>query len=183
MESRSAFRVGFSARTRDLADGGTRLRSRVLLRRHFRRHGASARGQPRNCESSGAQVTPRLAFDEDVADAIRWMVERGMPALPSHVFSPTGLTVDGLASCWLYATDSSLFYLEMLVSNPAADLDARRAAQDAVIKACIAVAKRRGASAVLASVSRDDVVERLLRLGAVVAEPRSSVLAFTIGGE
>lgn len=104
------------------------------------------------------QATP-----EHVADAQAWMVARGIPTMPTDAFSSRGFVAPGLAGVWLYTTNSSLTFLEMLVSNPDAPKEARRAALDAVVAAAISAARESGARLMLVQVNRADVEEIALR--------------------
>lgn len=123
------------------------------------------------------EATPR-----HVEDAIGWMVARGMPALPADTFASTGFVVPGVAGCWLYLTNSSLAYLEMLVTNPAADVGDRDRAQDLVIFRCLEEAREEGCRTVIAPVARPCVLRRAERLGFIVVARELSLIAFPLGG-
>ncbi len=59
-------------------------------------------------------------------------------------FPKTGFIVDGIAAYFLYSTDSSVCWLENLVSNKEADKALRKEAINLLIKAAFNEAKRLG---------------------------------------
>lgn len=119
---------------------------------------------------------------EDVLAAIAWAKARGIGPLPTDVFSPTGFVVRGLAGLWLYTTNSTIAYLDMLVSNPDAPKDRRRLALDLVIDACADAAKKAGCRAVMGPCNRDDVEARYVARGFVVLGRSLSLIAKPLGG-
>jgi hypothetical protein len=122
------------------------------------------------------------ATDAHVLEAIAWMEKRSMPAIPADTFSKTGFVVEGIAGLWLYTTDSTLAYLEMLVSNPDASSADRHAALDLVIQACVNAARAAGCRGVMAPVAHPDVVRRAQENGFNVVAKDISLIAFAIGG-
>ena len=105
------------------------------------------------------------ATPSHVIEAIAWAERRGIGRMPEDMFSSCGFVVEGMAAVWLYLTDSSLAYGEMLVSNPDAPKKKRRAAMALVVAAVIAEAKAAGCRTVLAPCLRDDVGMLLLQNG------------------
>lgn len=102
---------------------------------------------------------------DHVLEAIEWMVARGQPAPPRDIFPPTGWCVPGKAAWWLYLTDSSLAWTEMLVSNPAVPKHERQAALDEVIAHVIREAKESGTRLLICNVDRSDLEERAIKHG------------------
>jgi hypothetical protein len=116
-----------------------------------------------------------------VEDAIAWMVKRGMPAPPADMFSPVGFVVEGVAGHWLYLTNSSMAYLEMLTSNPDAPKADRDKALDLVIGRCIHEAKLAGCRVVVTLINRPDLQARAERLGFQIHDP-ASLATYRTGG-
>lgn len=108
-----------------------------------------------NVLTSAPTVIP--ATSQHIDDALEWLHVRGMAELPRDVFSSTGYVVPGVAAVWLYLTDSSLAFLEMLISNPAAPKRERRIALDAVVARAVDEAARAGTRVLNAFVQRPDV--------------------------
>ena len=105
------------------------------------------------------------ATDEHVTEAIAWMVKRGRPAPPRDIFSSTGWAVPGLAAWWLYLTDSSLAWTEMLVGNPDVPRVVRGKALDMVIAHVLGEAKAAGTRLLVCNVDRADLEERAVKHG------------------
>lgn len=100
------------------------------------------------------------AEERHVKDAIAWMVKRGMPELPPDVFSSAGFVVEGVAGVWVYLTDSTMAWLEMLIGNPDASREERSRGLDAVIDAAVAFASEQGLRTLIAPVERRSPVLR-----------------------
>lgn len=79
----------------------------------------------------------------DFAQICEWAKEYDT-TYEDHQFPETGFIVDGLAAYFLYSTDSSVCFLENLISNKLADKVARGTAIKLVIDAVLTEAKRMG---------------------------------------
>jgi len=122
------------------------------------------------------------ATDEHVTDAISWVVARGMPAPARDIFSSTGWCVPGAAAWWLYLSDSTLAWTEMLVSNPAVKKDVRSAALDAVITRVIQEARDAGTRLLMCNIDRSDLEERALRHGYQVLGRGQTLIGINLMG-
>lgn len=105
------------------------------------------------------------ATDEHIDDAIQWMMARGQPATPRDLFSSTGWVVPGVAAWWLYLTDSSLAWTEMLVGNPHVPKATRREGLDLVIAHVLEEARAAGTRLLVCNVDRADLEERAIKHG------------------
>lgn len=121
------------------------------------------------------------ATPEHIAQAIAWMVKRGLPAPPADMFSGIGFVVEGVAGHWLYLTDSSMAYLEMLTTNPDAPKADRDRALDLVIGRCLEEAKAAGCRVVVTLINRPDLAARAERLGFQIHDP-ASLATYRTGG-
>lgn len=90
-------------------------------------------------------------------------------------FPKTGFIVDGLAAYFLYSTDSSVCFLENLISNKSADQNQRREAVDLVTKAIIKEAQDLGFKVAYATTGIPLVVVRAMMAGAQ-AIPKQTLL-------
>jgi hypothetical protein len=123
------------------------------------------------------------ATDEHVTDAIEWMVARGRPAPPRDIFSSTGWCVPGVAAWWLYLTDSTLAWTEMLVGNPHISKEKRRAGLDAVGVRLIEEARLAGTRLLMCNVDRDDIEQLAIKHGyRVLARGQTLMGINLIGG-
>ncbi len=122
------------------------------------------------------------ATDEHIDDAIRWMVARGRPAPPRDIFSSTGWAVPGVAAWWLYLTDSTLAWTEMLVGNPDVAKDTRRAGLDAVIAHVLEEARAAGTRLLVCNVDREDLEERAVKHGYRVLARGQTLLGINLMG-
>jgi hypothetical protein len=120
------------------------------------------------------------ATQEHVDDAIRWMVARGTPAPHRDIFSSTGWCVPGVAAWWLYLTDSTLAWTEMLVGNPDVAKTVRRAGLDAVIARLLSEAKANGVRLLVCNVDRPDLEERALKHGYRVLGRNQTMLGINL---
>lgn len=117
------------------------------------------------------------ATDEHITDAIRWMVARGQAAPPRDIFSSTGWCVPGVAAWWLYLTDSTLAWTEMLVGNPDVSKERRSEGLDLVIAHVLKEAKANGTRLLVCNVDRPDLEARAAKHGyKVLVERGKSVL-------
>ncbi len=124
------------------------------------------------------------ATDEHITDAIAWMVKRGQPATSRDIFSSTGWAVPGVAAWWLYLTDSTLAWTEMLVGNPDVPKEVRREGLDLVIARVLEEAKAAGTRLLVCNVDRADLEERAIKHGYRVLARGQTLLGINLmGGE
>lgn len=117
-----------------------------------------------------------------VAEVQRWLLKRSGRDLPADMLSSTGYIVPGAAAVWLYLTDSSMAYLEFLVSNPDAPKAVRRAGIARVLARAVEEAKLAGTRLLACSVTRDDVEAYAVAAGFGVRAREASILTMTLGG-
>ncbi len=121
------------------------------------------------------------ATPQHVEEAIAWMVKRGLPAPPADMFSSVGFVVEGIAGHWLYLTNSSMAYLEMLTTNPDASKADRDRALDLVIGRCLEEARDAGCRVVVTLINRPDLQARAERLGFQIHD-QASLATYRTGG-
>jgi hypothetical protein len=107
----------------------------------------------------------RKFYKEDLGQINGWLEARGWPVLTESVLPRTGFIVDETAVGFLYKTDSSLCWMEWLVTNPSAPSEHRDKALDGVIEHLTSEAKMWGARAVFTSVSDAGLIERYKKHG------------------
>lgn len=120
------------------------------------------------------------ARPEHITDAIEWMFKRTGSRPCRDIFSSTGYVVPGVAAWWLYLTDSTLAWTEMLVGNPDISKEARRAGLDAVIAHTLAEAKAAGTRLLVCNVDRQDLEERAVKHGYRVLGRNQTMLGITL---
>lgn len=99
---------------------------------------------------------------DDHKEVMQWLHARSKEVtyIAPECFPMTGFIVPGLAACFLYKTDSSVAYIDLLISNPEGPKDKSRAALDEVVLACIDQAKKDGFKILTATTKHRSVVER-----------------------
>lgn len=85
-----------------------------------------------------------------------------------HQFPKTGFIVDGIAAYFLYSTDSSLCWLENMISNRNVQKERRDQALDLIIQAILEEAERLGFKIAFAMTDNIPVVKRAIEYGAMV---------------
>ena len=119
---------------------------------------------------------------EDYEEVSQWWRAHGWAPVPLQALPVTGLIVPGIAAGWLYKTDSSLAWLEWLVTNPNAAGEARHAALNEVIEAALKEAEIGGAAAVFTSLSDKSLLGRYQRHGFVVSDTGMTNMVRVLGG-
>lgn len=114
------------------------------------------------------KTRPYVSSDYPVLSS--WWEAHKWPAVPERCLPKTGLVVDGLAAGFLYHTDSSIFWLEWLISNPASDKIERNQALTLLIENLLKAAREAGASFVFTSVQHAGLIERYKQHGFAVTE-------------
>lgn len=119
------------------------------------------------------------ASADHVLEVQGWLAKRGL-IVPGDLFASTGYVVPHIAGVWLYLTDSSLAYLDILCSNPDAPAKMRHQALDLVVNTAIAAARESGVRLVLAPILDADVEARALRNGFSILGQSMSLLGLTL---
>lgn len=124
------------------------------------------------------------ASAKHVNQAAAWMRRRGQKVIPPYVFDGgIGFVVDDIASCWLFPTvGGTVGLVEHLSANPIVDPDTRSSAIDAVIAACLSLAKSLGCRLVYSVTAVDAVVHRAIRHGYAVKGRGMTLLVAELGG-
>lgn len=107
----------------------------------------------------------RKYLPEDFDQIQLWAKEWGTNYKPSQ-FPKTGFIVDGLAAWFLYRTDSSVCFLENLISKKSADERDRDEAIKLVVDAVLTEARDQGFSVAYATTDIPAVVIRAMQYGA-----------------
>lgn len=107
----------------------------------------------------------RRYLASDFPEIEAWGKAWGAEYLESQ-FPKTGFIVDGFAAYFLYQTDSTVCFLENLVSNKAADPKLRSQAVDLVTMTIISHARELGCTVAYATTDNAAVVIRALTQGA-----------------
>lgn len=81
---------------------------------------------------------------------------------------PTGLIVPGLCAYFMYETNSSVCFLENLISNRSADKELVAKALEEIVPALFKMAKDKGYTVAYACTDNPEVIKRALRVGAAV---------------
>lgn len=101
---------------------------------------------------------------QDFAQIAQWGKSHETEYTESQ-FPKTGFIVDGLAAYFLYTTDSSICFLENLVSNNDANFTDRRDAIKLVIDAALTEAKEKGFQVAYATTDIPTVIARATKYG------------------
>jgi hypothetical protein len=120
-------------------------------------------------------MTVRRYEPEDFEQIRRWAMDGYSASYEPHQFPKTGFIVDGLAAYFLYSTDSSVCFLENLISNKFASEPYRQRAIDLVTYAILAEAQKLGFKVAYATTSIPSVIRRAQSLGAH-PEPNQTLL-------
>jgi len=111
-------------------------------------------------------MTVRRYEREDFDQIANWAREGYGTDYEEHQFPETGFIVDGVAAYFLYQTDSSICYLENLISNPKADVELKAKGITLVVDALLEEAKEQGFSVAYATTGIPTVVFRAMQYGA-----------------
>jgi hypothetical protein len=84
---------------------------------------------------------------------------------PLQALPATGYVANEVAAGFLYLTNSSLVWIEWVVSDKSADKELRNKSVNEVIEHCKKVGKLTGSTAAFTSVKRGAFCERLKKLG------------------
>lgn len=110
----------------------------------------------------------RFYEESDYLMIAEWMKDRGLKMCPQEDLPQIGVIVPGKAVAFLYQTDSSVCYIESLISNrKASDSDN---ALNLVVKGVLEAAKDLGYKTIFSSTKLDAVVNRAVELGFSKAE-------------
>jgi hypothetical protein len=110
-------------------------------------------------------------FDKDKHYDIicSWWSKHDWPIVPINALPKTGLIVsdDGMYTCsgFLYATDSSLCWLEWIVSNPDVEYNKRDMSMYLLINGLVEISKKNKFSHIFTSASHSGLIERYKNCG------------------
>jgi len=116
------------------------------------------------------------AKPSEVALAKTWMQLQGWPVMPDWGFPDLCYVVPDLAACWLFTTNSGIYWIEYLTANPLAPKEARRRALVDLIQWVSARAKDMGARAVFVSTPHPGAVRAYKEAGFTLSEGNASHL-------
>lgn len=106
----------------------------------------------------------------DYSDVASWWKAHNWPVLPIEALPKLGFIVPGVCAGWLYETDSTLCWLEWVVSNPLTSKEERSVALDEVISSLLSRAKELGFKQVFTTVVHPKLVDRYKNHGFVVTD-------------
>jgi len=108
-----------------------------------------------------------IAYDAErhYGPIIDWLAGHGLAPIPLAMFPPTGYVVEGLAAVFVYHTQSTVAFIETLVSNPGADKRDANRALDAAVRAALRECEDAGCEAVIATTSLPAVARRARKHG------------------
>lgn len=109
-------------------------------------------------------------YPDKLPEVNSWLEERKLPILHQTFLPLTGFIVENTAVGFLYKSDSSICWIEWLVSNSKVDKEIRSAALDLVIDNLLSEAKAWGAKAVFTSVDNPKLLERYKKHGFQVSD-------------
>lgn len=102
--------------------------------------------------------------------------------LPSLGLIVTDLSDEPICACFLYQTDSSICWIEWIVSNPEVPKGLRREALDLLLKELKLKAKRLGFKQIFTSTDRESLKVRLVDQGFLVTDKKVDFLICPLGG-
>lgn len=103
--------------------------------------------------------------DKDYTTVCGWWLARGWPVAPKHCLSTTGLIVPEVCAGWIYKSDSSIAWMEWIISNPNTESTKRAEALDVLIDALVAQAKDGGFKHIFSSISHPSLMARYEKHG------------------
>jgi len=92
-----------------------------------------------------------------------WWRGWSWPLVPKECLPQTGYIIDDLCAGFLYKTDSSIAWMEWIISNPKADKFVRGEALDVLIVSLIEKAKEQGFSSIFTSSNKLSFKDRLIK--------------------
>ncbi len=106
----------------------------------------------------------------DYQEVRQWWEGHKWPAIPLSALPKTGLIVEGVCAGWLYSTDSSIAWMEWIVSNPLSDKTLRDASLNTLIENLLGKAKESGFTQVFTSVNHPKLIERYQNNGFTIED-------------
>lgn len=107
-------------------------------------------------------------FEPKDFEQIRQWAEEYETEYREHQFPKTGFIVDGVAAYFLYSTDSSICFLENLITNKKVDQGIKNDAIELVCEAVLNKAKELGFKVAYATTNIYAVAKRARKFGANV---------------
>lgn len=99
-----------------------------------------------------------------------WWQARDWPIISPECLPKHGILVGNYCAGFVYTTDSSLAWIEWIVSNPATDSKERNQAMDILIDSLIGKCRLLGARYIFTSVSHEKLQDRYVKHGFNVTE-------------
>lgn len=112
---------------------------------------------------------------EDFETVARWARDGYNTEYSEDQFPQTGFIVDGVAAAFMYATDSSVCYIENMISNRSADPAARDYAIKLILEALFLAARSQGFKVAYATTDLATMIFRAAQHGARVRPNQSLV--------
>lgn len=112
-------------------------------------------------------MTVRPYEPRDFPQIAKWAKDGYNTEYQEDQFPATGFIVDGVAAYFLYSTDSSICYLENLISNKYANPTLKHHAIEMIIEAILKEARAMGFKVAYATTDIPDVVFRACQHGAL----------------
>jgi hypothetical protein len=113
-----------------------------------------------------------------------WWTLHSWPAVPQEALPKNGLIIEHLGQriCagFIYSTDSSIAWLEYIISNPLCDKLIRDKALDLLISGLIELAKSLGKTVVFTSVKHPSLIKRYAAHGAIETENNMTNMVWRI---
>jgi hypothetical protein len=99
-----------------------------------------------------------------------WWKSHKWPVLPEHMLPKTGMIIDNFCAGFLYKTDSSIAWLEFIISNPSTKKEERADALDILIKGLVNRAKEDGFKTIFTSVEHPSLITKYKNNGFVIGD-------------
>lgn len=112
-------------------------------------------------------IARKYDYLSDFEQIHEWGLQWGEKYKPSQ-FPLTGFIVDGVAAYFLYSTDSSVCWLENMVSNKGVSDEVRNEALDLIVEALLREAKDRHFDVAYATTNIIPIIKRAKEAGAHV---------------
>jgi hypothetical protein len=102
---------------------------------------------------------------EDYAQISQWALDGWDTDYTEDQFPKTGLIVDGIAALFLYSTDSSICFLENMISNKKSDPDLKEEALNLLMGSMLELANELGFKVAYATTRNSKVIVRAIKHG------------------
>ncbi len=99
-----------------------------------------------------------------------WWKNQGWPGVPQDHLPETGFVVEGIASGFLYKTDSKIAWLEFIIANPSTTKEERSEALDLIIDKLLETAKELNFKNVFSTAQHPKLLERYQKHGFTIGD-------------